>query len=162
MNLTRFSLSFPEKREFFLEGQGTFLFGSGGGGDVGGSMVPTIFYSRRIGLAGSRDVPVIAGGRLNGKAGPWSIGMLNIETDDHALAAAEQTNFTVLRLRRDILRRSNVGALYTRRSVSTVASGANDVWGIDGNFAFHTNLYFSGYVAQSRTEGRSVQQRQAM
>ena len=154
VNLTRFSLSFPEKREFFLEGQGTFLFGSGGGGDVGGSMVPTIFYSRRIGLAGSRDVPVIAGGRLNGKAGPWSIGMLNIVTDDHAVAAVEQTNFTVLRLRRDILRRSNVGALYTRRSVSTVAPGANDVWGFDGNFAFHTNLYFSGYVAQSRTEGR--------
>jgi hypothetical protein len=154
VNLSRFALSFPEKREFFLEGQGLFQFGTGGGADVGGSMVPTIFYSRRIGLAGSRDVPVIAGGRVSGKAGPWSIGALNIETDDDEAARVEQTNFTVLRLRRDVLRRSAVGALYTRRSISTVTPGANDVWGLDANFAFYTNVYLSGYVAQSRTEGR--------
>ena len=154
VNLTRFGLSFPEKREFFLEGQGLFQFGAGGGVDVGGNMVPTIFYTRRIGLAGSRDVPVIAGARLSGKAGPWSIGALSIETDELEAASVEQTNFTVLRLRRDILRRSNVGVLYTRRSVSTLAPGANDVWGIDANFALYTNWYLSGYVAQSRTEGR--------
>jgi uncharacterized protein DUF5916 len=154
VNLTRFALSFPEKREFFLEGQGTFLFGTGGGGDVGGSMVPAIFYSRRIGLAGSREVPVIAGGRLNGKAGPWSLGALSIETGANDAAKVDRTNFTVLRLRRNIFRRSNVGGLYTRRSLSTIASGANDVWGIDANFAFRTNVYLSGYVAKSRTEGR--------
>jgi hypothetical protein len=153
VNLTRFSLSFPEKREFFLEGQGAFLFGSGAVADVGGSMVPTIFYTRRIGLSGSREVPVIAGARLGGKTGPWTVGILSIETDDNPAARIEQTNFTVLRFRRDVLRRSNVGTLYTRRSVSTVAPGANNVWGIDGNFAFYTNWYVSGYVAQSRTEG---------
>ena len=154
VNLTRFSLSFPEKREFFLEGQGTFLFGSGAVADVGGDMAPTIFYSRRIGIAGARDIPVIAGGRVNGKAGRWTLGALNIETDDKAAARVQQTNFTVLRLRRDVLKRSNIGALYTRRSVSTLAPGANDVWGVDGNFAFRTNLYLSGFAAQSRTSGR--------
>ena len=154
VNLTRFSLSFPEKREFFLEGQGTFLFGSGAVADVGGDMVPTIFYSRRIGIAGARDIPVIAGGRVNGKVGGWTLGLLNIETDEDNVARVQQTNFTVLRLRRDVLKRSNIGALYTRRSVSTIAPGANDVWGVDGNFAFRTNLYFSGYAAQSRTSGR--------
>ena len=155
VNLTRFSLTFPEKREFFLEGQGTFQFGGGGGGDVGGSMVPQIFYTRRIGLSGTREVPVIGGGRLNGKAGDWTIGALNIETDSDKAAAAKQTNFTVLRLRRDILRRSNIGALYTRRSVSTVIPGGNDVWGIDSNFVFYQNIYMSGYVSQSKTDGRS-------
>jgi hypothetical protein len=153
VNLTRFKLSFPEKREFFLEGQGLFQFGGGGGGDLRSSMAPQIFYSRQIGLSNKREVPVIAGGRLNGKIGPWSIGALNISTGEDVAANAQQTNFTVLRLRRDILRRSNLGVLYTRRSLSTVANGANDVSGIDANFAFHTNVYLSGYLAQSRTNG---------
>jgi hypothetical protein len=154
VNLTRFSLLFPEKREFFLEGQGIFQFGGGGGGDVGGADVPTIFYSRRIGLSESRAVPVIAGGRLTGKAGPWSVGALNMETGEDAAAGAAKTNFTVLRLRRDILGRSTIGGILTRRSVSTIGPGANDVWGLDGNFAFYQNVYFSGYLAQSRTENR--------
>ena len=156
VNLTRFRLSFPEKREFFLEGQGLFQFGGGGGGELRSGLAPQIFYSRRIGLSGRREVPVIAGGRLNGTAGPWSIGVLNIETDDSVAASAEQTNFTVVRVRRDILGRSNVGGLYTRRSVATVASGANNVWGLDTNFAFYTNVYLSGWVSQSRTEGRDT------
>ena len=151
VNLTRFSLSFPEKREFFLEGQDNFTFGTGSGGDLGGE-APTIFYSRRIGLSGSRVVPVIAGGRLTGKTGPWSVGALNMETNDDADADVAQTNFTVLRLRRDVLRRSNVGGLFTRRSVSADGPGANQVWGVDGNFAFYQNVYFSGYVAQSRAD----------
>jgi hypothetical protein len=153
VNLTRFNISFPEKREFFLEGSGTFAFGSGTGGGGSGD-APTIFYSRRIGLSGAREVPVIAGGRLTGKIGPWGIGVLNMETDDEPTANALQTNFTVVRLRRDILRRSGVGAIYTRRSVSTVAPGENDVYGLDANFAFYENLYMGAYVARSETEGR--------
>ena len=70
------------------------------------------------------------------------------------VARAKRTNFTVLRLRRDVLRRSNIGGIYTRRSVSTLAPGANNLWGVDGNFAFFTNWYMSGYLAQSRTKGR--------
>jgi hypothetical protein len=152
VNLTRFSLSFPEKRDFFLEGQDIFAFGNSAGGDLGGD-APTIFYSRRIGLSGGRAVPVIGGGRLSGKTGPWSIGALNLETNDDEAAGVEQTNFTVMRLRRDVLRRSSVGGLFTRRSVSALAPGANHVWGVDGNFAFYQNVYVSGYLAQSRTEG---------
>ena len=111
VNLTRFNLSFPEKRDFFIEGQGIFQFGTGGGeGNAGGGGdAPTIFYSRRIGLSGSRVIPVIAGGRVTGKAGPWSLGALNITTDDDEAANAPQTNFSVLRLRRDILRGSTIG-----------------------------------------------------
>jgi hypothetical protein len=153
INLTRFNLAFPEKREFFLEGQGIFDFGVGGSSNVPSINAPTIFYSRRIGLSGSRAVPVIAGARMSGRAGPWSVGAFNMETDGDA-AAAEPINFTVLRLRRNILRRSSVGGMYTRRSVSTVGPGANQVWGLDANFATYTNVYFSGYVAQSRTPTR--------
>jgi hypothetical protein len=155
VNLTRFSQSFPEKREFFLEGQGIFQFGQTPGGSAGGGGgAPNIFYSRRIGLSGSSAVPVIAGGRVSGKAGLWSIGALSMETDAVDGTTIEQTNFTVLRARRNILRRSVIGAIYTRRSQSTVADGANDVWGFDGNFSFFQNLSFNGFLAKSRTEGR--------
>ena len=154
VNLTRFSLVFPEKREFFLEGGDIFNFGRNANGDLGGD-APSIFYSRSIGLSGSRVVPVIAGGRLTGKAGPWSIGALNMLTNDEPAARVKQTDFTVARVRRDILRRSNIGGLFTGRSVSAVAPGANYVWGADANFAFYQNVFMSGYVAQSHTDGKS-------
>ena len=149
VNLTRFSITFPEKRDFFLEGEGAFSFGR-----VTGSRGPEslIFYSRRIGLAGGQPLPVIAGGRLTGKAGPWTVGALNIEVDDLEAVDAAQTNFTVLSLRRNVLRRSSIGGIYTRRSVSTIAPGANDVWGLDANLGFFEHLNLGGFVAQSRTE----------
>ena len=173
VNLTRFSLFFPEKREFFLEGRGIFDFGrsagaiSGrpggggarrvGGGDFGGtSDVPTIFFSRRIGLAGGHTVPILGGGRLTGKAGKFSIGALNIQTDDAPEADALTTNFTVVRIKRDILRRSRVGAIFTGRSVSSVGDGSNEVYGIDAAFSFYDNVNFNGYYAQSRTPGLAV------
>jgi hypothetical protein len=152
INLTRFNLNFPEKREFFLEGQGLFEFGRPTGtGSVQSPNAPAIFYSRRIGLSGSRAVPVIGGGRLTGRAGPWVIGAFNMETDDEETARAVQTNFTVVRVRRNILRRSNVGGIYTRRSVSTVGPGANDVAGLDLNLGLLDNIYFTNYIARSRT-----------
>jgi hypothetical protein len=156
VNLTRFSQSFPEKREFFLEGQGIFQFGQApGGGARGGGGAPTIFYSRRIGLSGSAAVPVIAGGRLAGKAGPWSIGALTMETSAVDTPNVEQTNFTVLRVRRNILERSAIGGIFTRRSVSTVAPGSNDVWGVDANFSFFDSVALNGYLTRSRTGGRA-------
>ena len=66
VNLTRFSLFFPEKRELFLENAGTFSFGGAAtsGRFVGASDTPALFYSRRIGLSEGREVPIVAGGRL--------------------------------------------------------------------------------------------------
>ncbi len=160
VNLTRFSLSFPEKREFFIEGYGLFEFGStgpgvnGAGAGMGGGDAPTILYTRRIGLTGSRVVPVIAGGRLSGRAGGWGLGALSITTDDDEVSRTPQTNFSVLRLRRDVLRRSTVGAIYSRRSVSTVAPGDNQLWGLDTSLVLDHNMYLDGYVSQTQTEGR--------
>ncbi len=118
VNLTRFSLFFPEKREFFLENQGTFSFGGIATGQTGASDAPVLFYSRRIGLDEGRAVPIRAGGRVTGRAGRYSLGLLNIQTGDEPATGAGAANFSVARIKRDILRRSSVGLLFTGRSVA--------------------------------------------
>ncbi len=170
VNLTRFSLFFPEKREFFLEAQGIFNFARGaadnnrqatalrqiGGGDrraQGPGNAPTLFYSRRIGLEGGAVVPIVGGGRVTGKVGAFDVGALNIQTDDEQVSGALPTNFTVMRIRRDILRRSSVGALFTNRSVSVQGDGSNQAYGADATFSFHDNVNFLAYVARTRTPG---------
>ena len=154
VNLTRFSLFFPEKREFFLENSGLFAFGGAGTGPFGGGGdTPVLFYSRRIGLSGSREVPIQAGGRLTGRIGPYSIGVLDIRSDDEPMSGTRATNFTVARLKRDILRRSTVGLLFTGRSVAESGIGSNQTYGIDGNFAFFTNLAINTYWARTKTSG---------
>ena len=86
VNLTRFSLFFPEKREFFLENQGMFSFGgvqlAGNFNNNQNESAPILFYSRRIGLNGPRIVPLEVGGRLTGRAGRYSIGVVNVQTDE--------------------------------------------------------------------------------
>ena len=161
VNLTRFSLFFPEKREFFLEGQGIFEFGGGERRDpaqflTGGSFgndTPVVFFSRRIGLQDGEPAPIILGARLSGRAGRFTIGALNIETDDEPVSGAVRTNFTVARLKADVLRRSAIGAIFTRRSVSTEAAGSNVAYGVDGSFAFFDNLNIDAYVARTETQG---------
>ena len=143
VNLTRFSLFFPEKRAFFLENAGTFSVGSGRSAEL--------FFSRRIGLQGGQVVPILGGGRLTGKMGAFSIGALNMQTDDETVSGAESTNFTVLRVKRDLFRRSSLGMIYTGRSVSLVGDGANHAYGVDGNFSFFENVNFNGYFAKTRT-----------
>ena len=150
VNLTRFSLFFPEKREFFLENAGLFQFGGATGGR---GETPVLFYSRRIGLDGGRDVPIVGGGRLTGRVGAFSVGALNIQTDGVEDTGVEATNFTVLRLRRDILRRSSVGALYTQRSVSTLGDGANQAYGVDARFGFFDTVTLNTYWARTDTPG---------
>jgi Domain of unknown function (DUF5916) len=153
VNLTRFSLFFPEKREFFLENQGTFVFGASttAGGQPSGD-TPLLFYSRRIGLSQGLTVPILAGGRLTGRAGRFSIGAIDIGTRDAPKAGAAATNFSVLRLRRDILRRSSVGVMATSRSVAQTRIGSNDAYGVDGTFAFFANLSINTYWARTRTK----------
>ena len=167
INLTRFNLFFPEKRDFFLENQGTFAFGGvavnsiGGnfnGGFIGSSgAAPILFYSRRIGLHRDRQVPLNVGGRLTGRAGAYSIGVLNIQTGDkEEELGAPATNFSVVRVKRDILRRSSIGLLFTNRSESTIGTGGNRSYGIDGTFGFYENLWFNTYWAQTATDGLSA------
>jgi hypothetical protein len=117
VNLTRFSLFFPEKRPFFLEGAGLFDFG-----------IPRtsfrrpppllLFYSRRIGLEEGRAIPIITGGKITGKMGPYGVGMLNVltnefhdETDPDDIVDVPHTNYSVLRLTRDLFSGSRIGLI---------------------------------------------------
>jgi hypothetical protein len=167
INLTRFNLFFPEKRDFFLENQGTFAFGgvaiNSAGGNFGGGFIgsssaaPIMFYSRRIGLHGDQQVPLNVGGRLTGRAGKFSVGVLNIQTGDKEEdLGALPTNFSVIRVKRDVLRRSSVGLLFTNRSESTLGPGSNQSYGIDGTFAFFENLQINTYWAGTQTESLSA------
>ena len=157
VNLTRFSLFFPEKRDFFLENQGIFTFGnnSGGTGNSASSDVPLLFYSRRIGLSGGREVPIWGGGRVTGRVGRYQLGVVNMQTKEDEALAAPSTNFSVVRVKRDLLRRSSVGVLATSRSRSQTGTGSNQTFGLDGTFAFFTNLTVATYFAQTHTEGVS-------
>jgi hypothetical protein len=149
VNLTRFSLFFPEKREFFLEGQGLFTFGSGAGSNT--SVVPVMFFSRRIGLHQGRPIPIVAGTRMMGQAGRYSLGALSITTDDDGRVGVDQTTFNVVRIKRDILRRSTIGALVTHRSNGLNSSRSAELYGVDALFTFYESLNLSGYLAKTHT-----------
>jgi len=151
LNLTRFSLVLPEKREFFLEGRGTFEFGRSSGG---GGLAPNVFFSRRIGLEDGSAVPIVGGGRVTGKLGRYAIGALNIQTD--AAVGVPSTTFSVVRVKRDVLRRSAIGAIFTRRSHAALGDGSNEAYGLDAKFAFRENVHLDGFVAKTETPGLST------
>jgi hypothetical protein len=152
VNLTRFSLFFPEKREFFLENQGLFNFGGVNSNQANNTDAPVLFYSRRIGLEQNRIVPITAGGRLTGRMGRFTVGLLDMQTDDVGSAGIRSTNFAVARLRRDVLRRSAIGVLATRRAVGD-GGGSAETFGVDGTFAFFTYLTINTYWAKTQTPG---------
>ncbi len=163
VNLTRFTLFFPEKRDFFLENQGVFTFGNntfGGAATAATSDVPIPFYSRRIGLvqgaAGPASVPILGGGRLTGRIGKYQVGLVNMQTRDDEATGAEATNFSVVRVRRDVLRRSGIGVMATSRSQAQARPGSNQFYGVDGTFAFFNNLLFNSYWAQTQSEGSNT------
>lgn len=167
VNLTRFSLYYPEKRDFFLEGAGIFAFGGaggrgggGGGGGGGGfegslpSLAPIMFYSRRIGLNDDgEEVPILGGARLTGRAGAYTLGILNIQSRDAPEAETPATNFSVVRVKRDVLRRSSIGMIATHRSRSIEGAGSNQLLGFDAGFVFYENLHIDGYLARTWTPG---------
>jgi hypothetical protein len=156
VNLTRFSLFFPEKRDFFLENQGLFTFGNNtfaGATSANASDLPLLFYSRRIGLASNREVPIMGGGRVTGRVGRYSIGLVNMETKADDTAGVDATNFSVVRVKRDILRKSSIGLLATSRSKAQALPGSNQAYGIDGTFGFFSNLTFATYLAKTESEG---------
>ena len=153
VNLTRFSLFFPEKREFFLENRGLFDFGGARSSSVAGD-TPVLFYTRRIGLSQEQAVPLEVGGRLTGRFGRYSLGLLNIQTGNEPLSHSRSTNFSVMRLKRDLLRRSSVGLLFTSRSIAETGSGRSDAYGVDGRFDFYDNLTINTYWARARSDGQ--------
>jgi hypothetical protein len=155
VNLTRFSLFFPEKRDFFLENSGIFQFGGaiqGGGGNnitagrQNQSQDMRLFFSRRIGLSdGGQAIPILGGTRLTGRQGAYSVGLLNIQQREEGPVPA--TNFTALRLRRDILANSDIGAMILNKEEA--GPHYNRVAGVDANFRFGEYLTTGGYLAKT-------------
>ena len=143
VNLTRFSLYFPEKRPFFLEGAGLFDFG-----------IPRpsffnpppllLFYSRRIGLEEGYAIPIMGGSKITGKVGPYGIGLLNVltdefntdssVTDEDDIVDLSRTNYSVLRVTRDLFSGSSIGAIAINKQDTDTYNRAG---GLD--FAYRPN-----------------------
>lgn len=152
INLTRFNLFFPEKREFFLENAGTFSVGK----SARGGQSVELFFSRRIGLdVDGGLVPILAGARLSGKAGHYNVGVLNMQTEE-VTGVTPANNYTVARVRRDFPNRSNLGALFVNRLATGDRSGPdnwNRTWGFDGKLGIGEEWTFNGFVARTETPG---------
>ncbi len=167
VNLTRFSLFFPEKRPFFLEGAGLFDFG-----------IPRtsfrrpppllLFYSRRIGLAEGHAVPIITGGKITGKVGPYGIGLLNVFTDKFHTDASvtdlddivdePHTNYSVLRMKRDFFSGSTVGLIAVNKQNTDEYNRAG---GFDIAYRPADNINVRGLWARTFEDG-VVDQRDAL
>ena len=149
VNLTRFSLFFPEKRDFFLENAGFFKMGTGG--TFTSTTVETdLFFSRRIGLSDSgQPIPIVGGGRLAGKSGRHNIGVLDIETD--SAFGRPGDNFLVTRYSSDVLKRSRVGAMFINKQAMGGDRHYNRTFGADANLVLGKNFQVTSYVAKTDT-----------
>ncbi len=148
VNLTRFSLFYPELRDFFIENSGVFTFGDVNERDyrMGSSLSDfTLFHSRRIGLSDGQPVPIVGGGRLTGTAGPLQVGFLEMQTERAADAPPE--NFLVARLKRNVLGNSDVGVMFTNRAATADGGPSSRSYGADANIRFLSNGIVNAYVA---------------
>ena len=160
VNLTRFSLFFPEKRPFFLEGAGLFDFG-----------VPRtsfrrpppmlLFYSRRIGLAEGNAIPIIFGGKTTGKIGSYGVGFLNVladefyddSTDDDPVDIPH-TNYSVMRITKDIAASSRIGLIAVNKDE---VGDYNRAGGFDFEYRPKDSLNVRGMWARTFEPGMSGQ-----
>jgi uncharacterized protein DUF5916/cellulose/xylan binding protein with CBM9 domain len=154
INLTRFSLFFPEKREFFLENQGAFRIG-----DLDSSGQTTTvtrrdllpFFSRRIGLSPSgAPVPIWGGARLTGRQGAYTVGLLNMQTE--AFDGRPSENFTTAHIVRNF-GASAIGGFYTGREGSHT-TGSNRVAGGDVHLNFRRAIDVNALAMSSDTNGK--------
>jgi len=146
INLSRFDIYYPEKREFFLEGSDTFDFTQGG---------TRLFYSRTIGITPSRENQRILGGaKLTQKAGSYRLGVLTMQTE--AQSGYPGANYSIVRAKKDILEQSYVGFLATNKADED--NHDNQVLGVDwilrtDKFLGDRNLDVQGYISGSMTDG---------
>lgn len=129
INLTRFPLFFPERRDFFLQDAGLFGFA-----DLGNDLIP--FFSRRIGLADGGEVPIDVGAKLTGRAGDWNIGALDVRTGDRTALAGQ--NLFVSRVSRNVGDDMTLGGIVT--DGDPAGEGDNTVVGFDANLRSTTLL----------------------
>ena len=133
VNLTRYSLFFPEKRMFFQERSSLFDFSLGGHSD-------NLFYSRNIGIAHGEPIRIYGGARLTGRMGKWDMGFLDMQTAEHEDTPGE--NFGVLRMRRQVINpHSYAGGIFTSRL--GMNGDQNVAYGLDGIFRLFGDDYLN-------------------
>jgi len=138
VNLTRFSLFFPEKRLFFQERRSNFEFNF--------DDQNRLFYTRKIGINQGSPVGIYGGARVVGRVGPWDVGALSMQTAPNGDLLSE--NFAVLRLRRQVFNENSyVGAIATNRM--DFKGDYNSAYGIDGIFRLFGDDYLKVMLAQS-------------
>ena len=140
VNLTRFSLLFPEKRPFFLENAGFFTVGAGGA---------DLFFSRRIGISGGQPVPIKGGGRLSGRAAGLNLGLLHIRTDAPEAGAAAN-HYSVARVAKELPSRSRLGGIFVNRG-SNLDGDYNRTYGVDARVGLGDQFTVSSFVARTDT-----------
>src|SRR5438552_9257815 len=152
VNLSRFSVFFPEKRDFFVENSGIFLFGREGSNQA--------FFTRRIGLTDrGQPVSIDFGAKVTGKIGPYSVGFLQVQTRKLGEASTglgiPRQQFSVLRVKRDILKRSYIGAILVNRQGATAVGGEsyNLVGGADAEFNLTDHYKVKAFWMGSATPG---------
>jgi hypothetical protein len=157
VNLSRFGLFYPEKRDFFLENSNFFTMGTGTAFST--TQVQTdLFFSRRIGLSDTgTPLPILGGVRVAGKSGRNNIGVLDIQTDD--AFGVPGANFFVGRYSRDVFKRSRVGAIFINKDnagngLIATARPFNRTMGVDANLAPSSNLQVQSYLAKTETPGK--------
>ncbi|MDH3206035.1 MAG: carbohydrate binding family 9 domain-containing protein [Gemmatimonadota bacterium] len=155
VNLTQFSLFFQEKREFFLENSGLFYVGDAAR-NLRIRLTPTpdedllLFFSRRIGIsADGRQVPIKGGARLTGQAGGLVVGGMFMRTD--AFGGAPGNDYGVFRIRKNVLRGSDVGAIVMMRDAVDDESSYNRVYGLDTYIRFPGEIDWSTYYVVSES-----------
>ncbi len=148
VNLTRFNLFFPEKRPFFLENAGTFSVGSSA---LGGGQAVEMFFSRRIGIGPDGVlVPIVGGGRLTGKLGGLTMGLLDIQTDD-VPGVVPANNYAVGRLVRELPNRSRIGAMVINRAATSLDGDYNRTYVADGRLGLGQSVTVDGFGAVTET-----------
>jgi hypothetical protein len=130
-NLTRFPLFFPEKRTFFLEGDDIFAFGLGLNQDV----LP--YFSRRIGLSAGTEIPIVLGGKINGRAANTNFGGLVVGTSDKPGVVSDDAFMAVGRVKQNIFSESWVGAIATAGD----PLGRSGSWLAGGDFTYATSRF---------------------
>jgi Domain of unknown function (DUF5916) len=144
VNLTRFSISYPEKRQFFLEGKNFFDFSLG-------RAQP--FYSRRIGSVQGQEAAILGGARFLGKMGGTTLGVMSLQTGRTDIS--NSTNFSLVRLKQDLGEESSVGLL----AIGAAQSGHfNGTGGVDALFSTSKlfgdkNFQVGGAFAATYTSG---------
>ncbi|MBI4521177.1 MAG: hypothetical protein HY701_10090, partial [Gemmatimonadetes bacterium] len=147
VNLTRFDLFFPEKRDFFLENAGIFEFGLRGFGPFEPPPF-LLFFSRRIGISDAGELPVLGGGRLTGRIGGQTVGLLNVVTGE--AHGEPRTNFAIARIKRDIGVSNYAGLMLTDRRA---AESSNTAVGADWSFWPGAVFNVQGFAARTFTTG---------